>query len=143
MSLFKTAAVLSTSLFLFSCSTAATNNTDVSPAVIELIQLQNKWQLVNIDQQAVDAEINSTITIDAQSKATGNLACNNFFGALELHNNQLRIEKMGSTRKMCRRQTNEVEMVVASVLADWSDIQLNEQTLILTGKEHKLTYQSK
>ncbi|WP_019613591.1 META domain-containing protein [Psychromonas ossibalaenae] len=143
MDLFKTAAVLSTSLFLFSCSTAAVNNTDVSPATIELTQLQNEWQLINIDQQTINTEISSTITIDTKSKATGNLACNNFFGALELHNNQLRIEKMGSTRKICREPANEVEMVVASVLADWSDIQLDGQTLILTGKEHKLTYQAK
>ncbi len=143
MNLFKTATALLFSLSLFACSSGTDNTTDISPTAVELAQLQNEWQLMNIDQRAVDAGISSTIRIDAQSKATGNLACNNFFGALELQNNQLRIEKMGSTRKMCREQTNEIEMTVASVLADWSEIQLNGQTLILTGKEHKLTYQVK
>jgi len=49
---------------------------------------------------------------------------------------------MGSTRMMCPKPMSEIEMVVSSVLNGWSEIQLSENELTLSGKIHTLTYRA-
>jgi len=140
MKIFKQIAIVLLSLSLFACSTTAVNSMEFKK--IELSQIQKEWQLMSIDDQNVDPEINSTLNIDLQGQATGKLACNNFFGSLELKDNTLKIAKMGSTRMMCAAPINDVEMVVSSVLSDWSEIQLTENGLSLSGKLHTLNYRA-
>ena len=138
MRLFKTILLIS-SLSLFSCSAELSSESKK----IELDQLQQQWLLIAINETPVTAKIESSLTVDAQAKANGNLACNRFFGTLELQNNQLRIAPMGSTRRMCEDKVNAVEKTVSTVLGDWSDIQLKNDQLILSGKKDTLSYRVK
>jgi len=126
-----TIIALTLSTLLFACSNSA--NT-----AIQLQDLQKEWKLSSIDNNPVQSM--SSISVDEQAKATGNLACNNFFGTAELKDNKLRIDKMGSTRRMCEPAINDVEMTVSSTLSSWSEVQINNQQLTLIGAEHTLTY---
>jgi heat shock protein HslJ len=128
--------ILSISTLLFACSNANTANTPAQAS-----DLQQEWQLVSLDGNAVTGASSLKIDIDAQ--ATGNLACNNFFGTLTLQDNKVRIDKMGSTRKMCEPAVNEVEMKVSSALSSWSEVQLQDKKLTLTGEVHTLVYKIK
>ena len=123
-------------LFLAACS-ADTNK------VLTLAQLQQQWQLLAIDEQPVDASIVSTLHVDVNGKATGNLACNSFFGTLELQDNSARIAPIGSSRKICLDLQNTIEQQVMGVFANWSKVQLKADTLTFLGKEHQLTYKLK
>ena len=143
MKFIKIIPVLLTALFLFSCSAETTSNMQPAISKIEQSQIQQQWLLVGIDGQTIDAKINSTLTIAAPDKATGNLACNYFFGTLKLQNNKLKIDKMGSTRKMCQGKENDVEVIVSAILSDWSKVLLNDNRLTLIGKAHKLNYKTK
>lgn len=138
MKLLKTSLVLS-SLVLFACSAEVTGTSKK----LDLSQLQHQWVLTAINDTPVSAKISSTLSVDAQGKSTGNLACNQFFGGLELQDNQIRIDKMGSTRRMCQDSVNAVEMTVSSVLGDWSQAELSNGLLILNGKKDKLSYRIK
>lgn len=132
-----------TTLFILACSAETSRNEPQLTAAsqsIALSQIHKHWVLIAIDGQAIESSINSSLAIDKTAKATGNFACNHFFGRLELQGKRLRIDKMGSTRKMCRDKVNEVEMIVARVLGDWSEIQVSTDKLILIGREHQLSY---
>lgn len=138
MKLFKTILIIST-LSLFSCSAELSSESKK----IELNQLEQQWILIAVNGKSLSSKIESTLTIDSTAKATGNLACNQFFGTLELQKKQLRIAKMGTTRKMCQDKINAVEMIVSSILSNWSKIQLSNNLLILNGKKDKLSYRIK
>lgn len=138
MKLFKTSLALS-SFVLCACSAEVTGTS----GKLDLTELQHQWVLTAINNAPVDKKIKSTLNVDAQSKSTGNLACNQFFGGLELQDNEIRIDKMGSTRKMCQESVNVVEHTVSSVLANWSQVQLSNGLLILNGKKDKLSYRIK
>jgi heat shock protein HslJ len=133
--------VLSLSTMLFACSNESNVNTETTMPVVELQDLQKEWQLVSIDNS--DITVASSLSVDNQAKANGNLACNNFFGTLELQENKLRIDKMGSTKKMCEPELNSVEMTVSSTLSTWSDVTVSDQKLTLTGEKHTLVYSLK
>ena len=141
--LFKMIPLLFTLLFLFSCSAETASSIAPETTAIEPTQIQQQWVLVAIDGQTIDTGISSTLTVSAVNKATGNLACNNFFGTLQLLNNRLKIDKMGSTRKMCQSKTDEVETIVSAILSDWSEVLLSDNRMTLIGKAHKLNYQAK
>ncbi|WP_354623004.1 META domain-containing protein [Psychromonas sp. MME2] len=102
--------------------------------------MQQTWQLVSIDKQAVDKSITSTLNIAKNGKATGNLACNNFFGTFELQEKTAKIVAMGSTRKICLDLQNTVEQQVTTVFTDWSEVQLKDDSLTFIGQAHQLTY---
>lgn len=143
MKLFKVIPLLFTLLSLFSCSAEKTGSMVSEVTYIEAAQIQQQWLLVAIDGQPIDTGINSTLTVSAANKATGNLACNNFFGTLQLQNNSLKIDKMGSTRKMCQGRINDVEMIVSAILNNWSEVLLDDNGMTLIGKSHRLNYKAK
>ncbi|MFT5559850.1 MAG: heat shock protein HslJ, partial [Sphingobacteriales bacterium] len=125
MKFFKLLSLVFISLALFACSVETADRMSSKNSVsqnITISQIQKKWQLESIDGTPVRAEINSTLAVDAQGQATGRLACNNFFGRLELKDNMLKIEQMGSTRMLCAGIMNRVEMIVSSVLNNGSEI---------------------
>lgn len=134
-----TLVVLSLSTFLFACSNEPTAKVEMMP--IQMQDLQQEWQLTSIDNMAVETK--SNLKVDEKASATGNLACNNFFGTLELQTNKLRIDKMGSTRKMCEPAVNDIEMIVSSTLSDWSTVEMNGKQLTINGEKHTLTYTMK
>lgn len=150
MKLLKRLSLLFISLALFACSvktaeSMASKNMISKNRVsqnIALSQIQKKWLLESIDGTPVNAEINSTLEVDAQAQATGKLACNNFFGRLELKDNRLKIDPMGSTRMRCSGEMTQLEMILSSVLNDWSKVHLTENILSLSGKKHSLIYRT-
>jgi len=133
--------VLSLSTFLFACSNESNANATETAQPITLEDIHKDWQLISLDNN--DVKVMSSLNIDKQAQATGNLACNNFFGAVELQKNKFRIDKMGSTRKMCEPTTNDVEMAVSSTLSAWSEVEIVEQKLTVTGEQHTLIYSMK
>ena len=142
MKFIKLIPLLCTQLLLFSCSANTASNSAPQMPKITASQIQQQWQLVGIDGQPVNTRISSTLTVSAANKATGNLACNYFFGTLQIHNNRLKIDKMGSTRKMCPHPNNEVESIVAAILSNWSKVQVDGKEMTLIGKAHRLHYQA-
>ena len=140
MKRFKQLSLLLISLAFFACSAKTADS--MASKDIELAQIQKKWQLESIDGTPISTEINSTLEVDAQRQATGTLVCNNFFGRLELKKNRLKIDPMGSTRMRCPGVMNEVEIILSSVLNDWSEIQLTDNRLSLSGEKHSLSYRT-
>ncbi|WP_435236181.1 META domain-containing protein [Psychromonas sp. PT13] len=129
--------ILLSSLFLFACETTSTAGTQP----ITLDKIQHQWVLTKVDDQVIDPAINSTFNISTENKASGNLACNLFFGEVSVQDNKLKIAKMGSTRKMCQTQAMQIESSITSVLTDWSEVAILDKTLTLVGASHQLTYQ--
>ncbi|NVC93150.1 META domain-containing protein [Vibrio natriegens] len=123
--------------------TACANNGDNVKEITAQDLQHHNWELVQIDgknielserQKAPRLEIGENLT------ANGNAGCNNFFGQAELKDNQLRIEKMGMTMKMCIGDIMNVEQAMSSTLSDWSDITLTKDGLVLKNSEHELTF---
>ncbi|HHF2856541.1 META domain-containing protein [Vibrio diabolicus] len=121
----------------------ASNGDNVKEITAQDLQHHN-WELVQIDgknielkerQQAPRLEIGENLT------ANGNAGCNNFFGQAELKNNQLRIEKMGMTMKMCMDDQMKIEQAMSETLTEWSDITLTKEELMLKNDDHELTFQ--
>lgn len=139
MKLIKIISGLLTVLFLFSCRAENISQQPTSKK-ITLLQIQKIWVLDNIDGQAITTQAASTLILEDPAKASGNLACNHFFGTMQLQDNKLRINNMASTRKMCENSINNLEMIVSSVLSDWSEVQLNKDTLTIINQAHTLNY---
>ncbi|MEI6894931.1 MAG: META domain-containing protein [Colwellia sp.] len=128
--------ILSLSTLLFACSSGPT--AEIAKHPLELQALSQQWKLVTVDNKNITTS--STLKIDDQGKASGKLACNNFFGELQLEANKLRIDKMGNSRKMCIPEIYSLEVQVASTLSNWSEAELSGKDLILTGEKHILVY---
>ncbi|MDW1776364.1 META domain-containing protein [Vibrio sp. Vb2175] len=120
----------------------ASNGDDVKEITAQDLQHHN-WELVQVDgknivldehQKAARLEIGENLT------ANGNAGCNNFFGQAELKNNQLRIEKMGMTMKMCMEDQIKIENAMTQTLSNWSDITLTKDGLVLKSADHELTF---
>ncbi|MCS0111916.1 META domain-containing protein [Vibrio alginolyticus] len=120
----------------------ASNGDDVKEITAQDLQHHN-WELVQVDgknivldehQKAARLEIGENLT------ANGNAGCNNFFGQAELKNNQLRIEKMGMTMKMCMEEQMKIENAMTQTLSNWSDITLTTDGLVLKSADHELTF---
>lgn len=120
---------------------ACTSDAPIEPKKVKFEQLQQKWELTHIDNIKLATIINASLNIDIDGKASGNLGCNNFFGQAEFNNNQLRINKMANTRKLCEELQNSVELEVSQVLNDWATVMLDKNTLIISNQKHSLTYQ--
>lgn len=132
-------AAISLPVLMTAC---ASNGDNVKEITAQDLQHHN-WELVQIDgkdiklterQKAPRLEIGEKLT------ANGNAGCNNFFGQAELKDNQLRIEKMGMTMKMCVGDIMNVEQAMSATLSDWSDITLTKDGLVLKNTQHELTF---
>ena len=119
----------------------ASNGDDVKEITAQDLQHHN-WQLVQIDGKNIAAEERQAprLEIGENLTANGNAGCNNFFGQAELKDNQLRIEKMGMTMKMCMEDQMKIEKVMSETLSDWSDITLTNDGLVLKNADHELTF---
>ncbi len=125
--------------------TACSSNGDNAQQITAQDLQHHNWELTSIDGQELVLEGRSKaprLEIGENMMANGNAGCNNFFGQGELKNNQLRIEKMGMTMKMCIGNMMDVEKTVAQTLSDWSDVTLTTQTLTLKNDVHTLTFKN-
>ncbi len=120
----------------------ASNGDDVKEITAQDLQHHN-WELVQVDGKNIVLDENqkaARLEIDENLTANGNAGCNNFFGQAELKNNQLRIEKMGMTMKMCMEDQMKIENAMTQTLSNWSDITLTKDGLVLKNADHELTF---
>ncbi|HCH3860552.1 TPA: META domain-containing protein [Vibrio parahaemolyticus] len=120
----------------------ASNGDDVKEITAQDLQHHN-WELVQVDGKNIVLDENqkaARLEIGENLTANGNAGCNNFFGQAELKNNQLRIEKMGMTMKMCMEDQMKIENAMTQTLSNWSDITLTKDGLILKNADHELTF---
>lgn len=132
-------AALSLPVLMTAC---ASNGDDMKEITSQDLQHHN-WQLVEIDGNAVaEGTTNKAPNLEIGENMTANgfAGCNNFFGQAELKDNQLRIEKMGMTMKMCPDAEMGTEQAFAQTLAEWSDITLTKDSLVLKNDVHTLTF---
>ncbi|HDM8212728.1 TPA: META domain-containing protein [Vibrio harveyi] len=131
-------AAISLPVLMTAC---ASNGDNVKEITAQDLQHHN-WQLVQIDGKNIAAEERQAprLEIGENLTANGNAGCNNFFGQAELKDNQLRIEKMGMTMKMCMEDQMKIEKVMSETLSDWSDITLTNAGLVLKNADHELTF---
>lgn len=122
--------------------TACSSNGDVKQITALDLQHHN-WELTSLDGKDLVLEGRSKaprLEIAENMTANGNAGCNNFIGKAELKGNQLRIDKMGMTMKMCIGNIMDVEQAVAQTLSDWSDVTLTNESLTLKNDVHTLTF---
>ncbi|TOG01883.1 heat-shock protein HslJ [Vibrio parahaemolyticus] len=120
----------------------ANNGDDVKEITAQDLQHHN-WELVQVDGKNIVLDENqkaARLEIGENLTANGNAGCNNFFGQAELKNNQLRIEKMGMTMKMCMEDQMKIENAMTQTLSNWSDITLTKDGLVLKNADHELTF---
>ncbi len=120
----------------------ASNGDDVKEITAQDLQHYN-WELVQVDGKNIVLDENqkaARLEIGENLTANGNAGCNNFFGQAELKNNQLRIEKMGMTMKMCMEDQMKIENAMTQTLSNWSDITLTKDGLVLKNADHELTF---
>ncbi|EGQ7869845.1 META domain-containing protein [Vibrio parahaemolyticus] len=120
----------------------ASNGDDVKEITAQDLQHHN-WELVQVDGKNIILDENqkaARLEIGENLTANGNAGCNNFFGQAELKNNQLRIEKMGMTMKMCMEDQMKIENAMTQTLSNWSDITLTKDGLVLKNADHELTF---
>ncbi|TOB70851.1 META domain-containing protein [Vibrio parahaemolyticus] len=120
----------------------ASNGDDVKEITAQDLQHHN-WELVQVDGKNIVLDENqkaARLEIGENLTANGNAGCNNFFGQAELKNNQLRIEKMGMTMKMCMEDQMKIENAMIQTLSNWSDITLTKDGLVLKNADHELTF---
>ncbi|HCG8266390.1 TPA: META domain-containing protein [Vibrio parahaemolyticus] len=120
----------------------ASNGDDVKEITAQDLQHHN-WELVQVDGKNIVLDENqkaARLEIGENLTANGNAGCNNFFGQTELKNNQLRIEKMGMTMKMCMEDQMKIENAMTQTLSNWSDITLTKDGLVLKNADHELTF---
>lgn len=132
-------AAISLPVLMTAC---ASNGDNVKEITAQDLQHHN-WQLVQIDGKNIAAEERQAPRLEIGENLTtnGNAGCNNFFGQAELKDNQLRIEKMGMTMKMCMEDQMKIEKVMSETLSDWSDITLTNEGLVLKNADHELTFE--
>ncbi|CAH1581703.1 META domain-containing protein [Vibrio rotiferianus] len=132
-------AAISLPVLMTAC---ASNGDNVKEITAQDLQHHN-WQLVQIDGKNIAAEERQAprLEIGENLTANGNAGCNNFFGQAELKDNQLRIEKMGMTMKMCMDDQMKIEKVMSETLSDWSNITLTNEGLVLKNADHELTFE--
>ncbi|MCX8886467.1 META domain-containing protein [Vibrio parahaemolyticus] len=120
----------------------ASNGDDVKEITAQDLQHHN-WELVQVDGKNIVLDENqkaARLEIGENLTANGNAGCNNFFGQAELKNNQLRIEKMGMTMKMCMEEQMKIENAMTQTLSNWSHITLTKDGLVLKNADHELTF---
>ncbi|MCG9596875.1 META domain-containing protein [Vibrio sp. Isolate25] len=126
----------------FVMTACASNGGDVKQITAQDLQHHN-WELVSIDGEAVKVENHQKkprLEVGENLMANGNAGCNNFFGQAELKDNQLRIEKMGMTMKMCIGDVMDLERAFSQSLAEWSDVTLTDEGMVLKNDIHTLTF---
>ncbi|ELA8090386.1 TPA: META domain-containing protein [Vibrio parahaemolyticus] len=130
---------ISLPVLMTACSS---NGDDVKEITAQDLQHHN-WELVQVDGKNIVLDENqkaARLEIGENLTANGNAGCNNFFGQAELKNNQLRIEKMGMTMKMCMEDQMKIENAMTQTLSNWSDITLTKDGLVLKNADHELTF---
>jgi len=131
----KYAALMLVAMLLTGCSSGGED------AYHNLLSDHN-FVLKSVDGQVVTpvAGIRPGINF-AQDMQVSGVMCNRFFGQGKLEHGELRVPQLASTRMLCiDPQLNEWEMMIGKMLTAGVTLQLERQTLTLSGSGHTLVY---
>ena len=81
-----------------------------------------------------DIEIGEHLTVN------GIAGCNRYFGQGHLEDDRLWVTSLGNTEMACLAPLDAVEQAVLTTLTEGATLSGTPQTLILTGKQHRLEY---
>lgn len=135
----KLLAVTALPIMLAACTTTGDDAMQVTATDLQ----HHNWELAQIDGKDIEkSEYEAAPRLEIGEKLTANgiAGCNNFFGQGELKDGQFRIKQMGMTMKMCHGAAMDIEQSVSATLAEWSDVTLTKDTLVLKNDVHTLTY---
>lgn len=129
--------VLTLGLLLGACASTP-EGLPLDPANLQ----HHHWALEQIDGQPVSAAKGQApdLEITQQLRAHGNAGCNGYFGQLQIQEQQLRINPMGSTQMACPAPQQDWENAMTSTLSQWSEATLSAQQLRLKGPQHELLF---
>lgn len=120
---------------LFSCKTKKETKTEqitepkeeVMPKEkINMNQIIGSYYIVFIESFAEINEIVPTINIDEAGKISGFNGCNRFFGQLKTEEQNL-INNLGSTRRACLDEANDIERIMMETLKQVTNITYDEE----------------
>lgn len=99
------------------------------------------WNLLSINDQAVDSDIKSDLEIGEQFKINGKAGCNRFFGEAKLEKNKLAAPHLATTMMACSDEAQEIESAVLNTLGQGAKVTIKDQQLTLKGEQYTLVYQ--
>ncbi len=105
----------------------------------------SQWLLTDVDNQEIHLATGQkapSVSIDRALMATGYTGCNNYFGTAEIRHNQIRLVKMGSTKKLCFNGQMELETLMTRTLSDWSTVEVNRNVMTLSSQQHTLRFKA-
>ena len=105
----------------------------------------SQWTLEQIDGEALTLGAGQKapwLIVDEQMQAKGYAGCNNFFGEAKIQGNEFSLPKMGSTMKLCNTTQNRLDNKLRQVLSGWSTISINNDTMMLSNRDHSLTFKT-
>lgn len=125
-------------MLMTACAATTSETKQVQPSDLQ----HHNWQLVAVNDVAISVDDHQAphLEIGEAMTANGNAGCNQFFGQGELKENQFRIEKMGSTMKLCQDDKMELEQAMTHTLSNWSEMTLTEESLTLSNDRYKLSF---
>ncbi len=119
------------SVLLFGCA-----STDQGLA--EDVQFKN-WQLIKVDTNSIASSAHVRF-IDAM-EIEGHTGCNDFFASSAIFDEQLRVDNLGMTYKVCEQVESDVEQALLQTLKSNPAVVVGADTMVLTGA-HTLTFQA-
>ena len=100
------------------------------------------WVLDRLDGQAIASRRSNPpdIEIGEHFTVNGIAGCNRYFGQGHLEDDRLWVTSLGSTAMACPPRLDQIEQAVLATLMEGATLSGTPQTLILTGKRHRLEY---
>ena len=113
-----------------------------TPSFVQQELQHHHWVLDKLDGQAIpSSRINPPdIEIGEHFTVNGIAGCNRYFGQGHLEDDRLWVTSLGSTAMACPPWLDQIEQAVLATLMEGATLSGTPQTLILTGKRHRLEY---
>ena len=98
----------------------------------------SQWQLTKVD---ANSHVSSAYIkfIDAM-QLEGNTGCNDFFASSQFVDEQLQVDNLGMTYKVCAQPEGAIEQALLNTLKSNPSLVVSADTMILSGA-HTLTFQ--
>ena len=113
-----------------------------TPSFVQQELQHHHWVLDKLDGQAIpSSRVNPPdIEIGEHFTVNGIAGCNRYFGQGHLEDDRLWVTSLGSTAMACPPRLDQIEQAVLATLMEGATLSGTPQTLILTGKRHRLEY---
>ena len=98
----------------------------------------SQWQLTKVDTNSYASSAYVRF-IDAM-QLEGNTGCNDFFASSQLVDEQLQVDNIGMTYKVCAQPDDAIEQALLNTLKSNPSLIVSVDTMILSGA-HTLTFQ--